>query len=61
VRVGLSERSRVTNQFDNWRGSAAAQCGKAMPFRSGLLISGGYASSSEAQPQKKRERVGGKP
>jgi len=26
------------------RGSAAAQCGKAAPFRSGLFNLGGYAS-----------------
>jgi hypothetical protein len=34
-------------------GSAAAQCGKAAPFRPGLFqFLGGYASSTEAQPQK---------
>jgi hypothetical protein len=59
VRVGLSERFIVTNQFNNWRGSAAAQCGRPVAFRSSLFqFLGGYASSSEAQPQKDFEGIG---
>jgi len=39
----------LNTEAGNRRGSAAAQCGKPVAFRSGLFqFLGGYASSSEA-------------
>jgi hypothetical protein len=36
----------VALQLDKLRGSAAAQCGKALPYRYVFNTSGGYASDS---------------